>query len=100
LGIATIAVIRMSTVADHAEETIQELVEIEDVTYVAQVSGNYNILLLVATQDAQTLGNLCDNKLLAMRGVDKLNVQLLVANLKHEYHICYFEGQEDIPRRK
>ena len=100
LSIDTIAIVRLSTVANRTEDTIQQIVEIEDVTYVAQVSGNYNILLLVATTDTQTLANLCDNTFLAMRGVEKLSVQLLVAHLKHEYHVSYFEGQEDIPRRK
>ena len=72
----------------------------ESTGFVGEVAGAHNILALMSTSDALSLGNLCDNELLSARGVHALDVQLLVATAKHQYHLAHFDPQTRIPARK
>ncbi len=100
LGSSTFALFRIRCNTHRTQQVLQKLIEHEAVVFVGEVTGEHNILAAAMTKGMRSLGNLCDNELLSTEGVESLKVQLLVANSKHEYHLAYFHGQENIPRRK
>lgn len=100
LGSTTFALLRIRCNTHRTKQVLQKLIGHEAVRFVGEVTGEHNILAAVLTRGMRSLGNLCDNELLSTEGVESLKVQLLVANSKHEYHLAYFQGQENIPRRK
>ena len=55
-----------------------------------------------ATTDSSNseLGDFCDNIILPLQGLQKLDIQVQVARFKHEYHLAYFDARESIPKRK
>ena len=100
LGSGTLAVLRIRSNSHYTEQVLQKLIEHDSVVFVGEVTGEHNIFASAITAGMRALGNLCDNELLSTEGVESLKVQLLVANTKHEYHLAYFQGQQEIPRRK
>ena len=100
LGIGTIAVVRATTLSHHTNAILGKLTAMQSTGFVAEVAGAYNILAVISTSDTLSLGNLCDNELLSARGVHALDVQLLVAHAKHQYHLAHFDPQTRIPSRK
>ena len=96
----TIAVARITTETRFTKELVQRLAGLAEVGFVAEVAGPFNILAAISAKDTQALGDLCDNEILVMKGLREMQVQLLVANTKHQYYLAYFDGQPQIPRRK
>ena len=90
LSLGTVALIRLTTLTHHTSEIVKRLIAQQDIHFVGELTGTHNLLALTTTKDTLTLGNLCDNELLSMTGVTRLDVQLLVATTKHEYHLAYF----------
>ena len=100
LGLGTIAIIRMTTLSQHTEAVLDKLTAMETTGFVGEVAGARNILALMNTSDTLSLGNICDNELLPLRGVHALDVQLQVATAKHQYHLAHFHPPSCIPARK
>lgn len=100
LGLGTIATIRMTTLSHHTETVLNKLTAMDSTGFVGEVAGAYNILAVMSTSDTLSLGNICDNELLSLRGVHALDVRLIVANAKHQYHLAHFDPQNPVPARK
>ena len=99
-GLNVGALLRIATLRRHTEKIVDNLVRLESSRFVGQVAGTSNILAMLTATDLQSLADACDNIVLPMRGVQELDVQLLVSHYKHQYHLGYFDRQMDIPRRK
>ena len=100
MGSDTLAVLRIRSNSHYTGEVLQRLTEHQSIVFVGEVTGEHNILASAITSGMRPLGHLCDNELLSTKGVENLKVQILVANSKHEHHLAYFQGQQEIPRRK
>ena len=100
LDLGTAAVLRISTAAKEAGKVLERIADLEAAAFVAEVAGVSNVIALFITPDNQSLGDVTDNQLMSMRGVRKVDAQILVTNIKHEYYLSHFEAPERIPRRK
>jgi len=100
LGLGTIAIVRLKTLSRHTDSVLDKLTTMERTGFVGEVAGAYNILALINTSDTLSLGNICDNDLSSTRGVHALEVQLIVATAKHQYHLADFHPPARIPARK
>ena len=100
LRLNTTALVRISTIARHTQNVIEELKPIDSVSLIAEITGMTNVLAVLNTTDPQELGNICDNRLVSIRGVQSMQVQLLVSTAKHLYHYAYFGAMAEVPKRK
>lgn len=100
LRLSTTALVRISTIARHTQNVIEELKAIDSVSLIAEITGMTNVLAVLNTTDPQELGNICDNRLVSIRGVQSMQVQLLVSTAKHLYHYAYFGAMAEVPKRK
>ena len=79
---------------------IEKLVGLDNVAFVGELSGERNLLAFTHAEHALALGNLCDNQLLCLSGLRALQLQMLVAHVKHQYDFSHFQEQGNIPKRK
>ena len=100
LGLGTLGLVRVACRAKAIEETAQRLVALEQAAFVGEISGKHNLLAAFNTTDALQLGDLCDDEILGAKGVDSVDVQMLVVNIKHDYRFSVFDSLAEIPRRK
>lgn len=100
VGMAVIAVGRVQTQPGSAGDIIGKLVDSDLVGWLAETSGEYNIHLILTASSNAELGDFCDNMILPLKGLRKLDIQIQVARSKHEYHLAYFDARESIPKRK
>ena len=94
------AIARITTISRHTEEVLEKLQQLESINFLVEVTGKANIFVLATAADPQELGDLCDNEILSIRGVQSIQVHLLVSTAKHLVHYAYFDAVEEIPRRK
>jgi len=100
VGMNVIAVGRVQTQPEYTNAIIRQLVESELVGYLVESSGEYNIHLILTTSSNAELGDFCDNRILPLKGLEKLDMQIQVARAKHEFHLACFDALESIPKRK
>ncbi len=100
LNLGTTAILRITTDAKETGKIVQRLKNLDAVAFVAEVAGQSNLLALLITPDNLSLGDISDNELLPTRGVRRIDTQILVANIKYEHYLSYFEAPERILRRK
>ena len=100
LELGTTAILRIATDAKESDRIIQRLMDLDAVAFAGEVAGHANLLALLITPDNLSLGNLSDNELLPMRGVRRIDAQIVVANVMYEYYLSHFEPPDQIPRRK
>ena len=96
----TTACARITTLSRYTDEVLEELQHMESISFLAEVTGEANILAFLNASNTQELGDLCDNQVLSLPGVRSMQVQLLVSSTKHLVHYAYFDALEEIPRRK
>ena len=100
LNLDTTAILRITTAARETGKVLERIADLEAAAFVAEAAGVSNVIALFITPDNQSLGDITDNRLMSMRGVRKIDAQILVANIKHEYYLSHFDAAEQIPRRK
>ena len=100
LSLDTVAILRISTAARETGKVVERIADLEAAVFVAEVAGKANVIAMFITSDNQSLGDVTDNELMSMRGVLEVDAQILVANIKHDYYLSFFEAAERIPRRK
>ena len=100
VGMAVIAVGRVQTLPGSAGAIIDRLAESDLVGWLAETSGEHNIHLILTASSNAELGDFCDNIILPLQGLQKLEIQIQVARFKLEYHLAYFDPRESIPKRK
>jgi DNA-binding Lrp family transcriptional regulator len=100
LGLGTLGLVRVAYRAKSIEETANRLANLDQAAFVGEITGMQSILAVFNTRDALQLGDLCDNEILGAKGVDSVNVQMLVVNIKHDYRFSVFDRLPEIPLRK
>lgn len=100
LRLETAAIARITTYSQYTEEVIDELRQMDALPFLVEVTGKANIFALTTSADVQELGDLCDNKILSMRGVRSIEVHLIVSTEKHLIHYAHFDGVQEVPKRK
>ena len=100
VGMAVIAVGRVQSQPGYAGAIIEKLEGSDVVGWLAETSGEHNIHLILTASSNAELGDFCDNIILPLKGLQKLDIQIQVARFKHEYHLAYFDARESIPKRK
>lgn len=100
LSLGTTAILRIATDAKKTDSIVQRLMDLPAAAFVGEVAGPSNLLALLITPDNLSLGDISDNELLPMRGVRRINAQILVANFKNEYYLSHFAAKDQIPPRK
>ena len=100
LRLDTGAIAHITTLSRYTDEVLEELQQLESISFLAEVTGEANIFAGAHASSPQELGDLWNDQILSIRGVRSVRVQLLVSTAKHLVHYAYFDALEEIPRRK
>ena len=100
LHLETMAIARITTLSRYTKEVLEQLQQLESITFLVEVTGKANIFALATTAGPQELGDLCDNQILSIHGVQSVQVHLLIFTAKHLVQYAYFDAVQDIPKRR
>lgn len=100
LRLETAAIARITTLARDTKEVLEHLKQLESISFLVEVTGKANIFALTTATGPQELGDLCDNQILSIPGVQSMQVHLLISTAKHLVQYAYFEAVQDIPKRR
>ena len=100
LRLETAAIARITTLSRYTKEVLKQLKELESITFLVEVTGKANIFVLATAEGPQELGDLCDNQILSIPGVQSIQVHLLISTAKHLVQYAYFDAVQDIPKRR
>ena len=82
--------IRLTVEPSRIKQVIEQLVKVDDITYIAQVSGAADITFLLTGTDLSTLFEVFRRKIKPMPGVRNSNAIVISSVRKHEFQLAHF----------
>ena len=86
MGIDFVAFVKVSVVPKHLEAFLRTCAEFEDVWYLAALSGRFNVLAGLCTENAMDAMHIVNRCMRPLDGVNEVEVRQVSGATKHDYH--------------
>ncbi|MBZ5200575.1 Lrp/AsnC family transcriptional regulator [Planomicrobium chinense] len=86
IGLNVIAAIQIAAAPDQLEQCAKELAELDEVRFVALITGEYQILSEVCVESNEALSDLVEQKLKKVAGIERMNVIVELKVLKNKFN--------------
>lgn len=86
MGINFVAFVKVSVAPKHLEAFLQACAEFEDVWYLAALSGRFNVMALLCTENAIDAMHIVNRRMRPLAGVNEIELRQVVGGVKHDYH--------------
>lgn len=87
LGVNVHANVLVAVEPSRLEHAIQAFSKLKEASYVACISGRFNVHIILAATNPAELGRLINSQIERFSGVHDVSVRLIVGVAKHEYHL-------------
>lgn len=86
MGIEFVAFVKVSVAPKHLEAFLQTCAEFEDVWYLAALSGRFNVMALLCTENATDAMHIVNRRIRPIDGVNEIELRQSSRAIKHDYH--------------
>ena len=86
MGIDFVAFVKVSVVPKHLEAFLRTCAEFEDVWYLAALSGRFNVMAVLCTENAMDAMHIVNRRMQPLDGVNEIEVRQVSGATKHDYH--------------
>ena len=86
MGISFVAFVKVSVAPKDLEAFLQACAEFEDVWYLAALSGRFNVMALLCTENAIDAMHIVNRRMRPLDGVNEIELRQVVGGVKHDYH--------------
>ncbi len=93
MGLTVTATVRISVEPSRLEGALEAFCRLPEVQYVASITGEFNIFVIVLAASVAELQSLVNAQIERFTGVHRVDVHLVVATRRHEYHVVSIPGE-------
>ena len=86
MGINFVAFVKVSVAPRNLEAFLQACAEFEDVWYLAALSGRFNVMAVLCTENAIDAMHIVNRRMRPLDGVNEIELRQVVGGVKHDYH--------------
>ena len=79
------AVFRINVAPSHMERLLRNAEALDEVTYLVECAGRYNVAGFISTKDQRSALELVDKHFLSAKGVNRVDVIQLARQIKHNF---------------